>query len=218
MYYKHLLNLIIQLKLLTFSLYSHCNWGKCSKCPLHVSQLVFEMEGFFHQKIKVVLMDVIGSKCVWKSRCDWSTHSVVSWESYSNFTCELVWKISGLNLVWNYSYMKFFIHEIGMNFLSGMFNLVPHVKFLICIHFKHVSGVNQVWNRPDLMRIFCSGSCLITFDGIGIWHEYVLWYHLLQSLLHGFISIQMHDVSALKQETLFWKMFNTFYGIERHHK
>ena len=43
--------------------------------------------------------------------------------------------------------VKFFIHEIGVNFLSGMFNLVPHVKFLICIHFKHVSGVKQVWNR-----------------------------------------------------------------------
>ena len=115
------------------------------------------MEGYFHQKIKVVLMDVIGSKCVWKSRCDWSTHSVISWESYSIFTCELVWKISGLNLVWNFLYMKFFIHEIGVNFLSGIFNLVPHVKFLICIHFKHVSGVNQVWNRHDLMRIFCTG-------------------------------------------------------------
>ena len=148
MYYKHLLNLIIQLKLLTFSLYIHCFWGKCSKCPLHVSLLVFKMEGYFHQKIKVVLMDVIGSKCVWKSRYDWSTHSAAPWESYSIFTCELVWKISGLNLVWNFSYMNFFIHEIGMNFLSGMFNLVPHVKFLICIHFKHVSGVNQVWNRP----------------------------------------------------------------------
>ena len=158
MYYKHLLNLIIQLKLLTFSLYIHCYWGKCSKCPLHVSQLVFKMEGYFHQEIKVVLMDMIGSKCVWKSRCDWSTHSAASWESYSIFTCELVWKISGLNLVWNFSYMKFFIHEIGVNFLSGMFNLVPHVKFLICIHFKHISGVNQVWNRPDLMRIFCTGT------------------------------------------------------------
>ena len=157
MYYKHLLNLIIQLKVLTFPLYILCYWGKCSKCPLHVSQLVIKMEGYFHQKIKVVLMDVIGSKCVWKSRCDWSTHSVVSWESHSIFTCELVWKISGLNLVWNFSYMKFFIHEIGVIFLSGMFNLVPHVKFLICIHFKHVSGVNQVWNRPDLMRIFCTG-------------------------------------------------------------
>ena len=158
MYYKHLLNLNIQLKLLTFSLYIHCYWGKCSKCPLHVSQLVFKMEGYFHQKIKVVLMDVIGSKCVWKSRCDWSTHSAASWESYSIFTCELVWKISGLNLVWNFSYMNFFIHEIGVDFLSGMFNLVPHVEFLICIHFKHVSGVNRVWNRPDLMRIFCTGS------------------------------------------------------------
>ena len=153
MYYKHLLNLIIQLKLLTFSLYIHCYWGKCSKCPLHVSQLVLKLKGYFHQKIKVVLMDVIGSTCVWKRRCDWSTPSAASWESYSIFTCELVWKISGLNLVWNFSYMKFFIHEIGVNFLSGMFNLVPHVKFLICIHFKHVSGVNQVWNRPDLMRI-----------------------------------------------------------------
>ena len=163
MYYKHLLNLIIQLKLLTFSLYIHCYWGKCSKCPLHVSQLVFKMEGYFHHKIKVVLMDVIGSKCVWKSRCDWSTHSAASWESYSIFTCELVWKISGLNLVWNFSYMKFFIHEIGVNFLSGMFNLVPHVKFSICIHFKHVSGVNQVWNRPDLMRIFCTGYLLQPF-------------------------------------------------------
>ena len=160
MYYKYLLNLIIQLKLLTFSLYIHCYWGKCSKCPLHVSQLVFKMEGYFHQKIKVVLMDVIGSKCVWKSRCDWSTHSAASWEFYSIFTCELVWKISGLKMVWNFSNMKFFIHEIGVNFLSGMFNLVPHVKFLICIHFKHVSGVNQVWNRPDLMRIFCTGQVI----------------------------------------------------------
>ena len=115
------------------------------------------MEGYFHQKIKVVLMDVIGSKCVWNSRWDWSTHSAASWESHSIFTCELVWKISGLNLVWNYSYMKFFIHEIGVNFLSGIFNLVLHVKFLIFIHFKHVSGVNQVWNRPDVMRIFCTG-------------------------------------------------------------
>ena len=26
-------------KLLTFSLYSRCVWGKCSKCPLHVSKL-----------------------------------------------------------------------------------------------------------------------------------------------------------------------------------
>ena len=165
MYYKHLLNLIIQITLLTFSLYIHCYWGKCSKCPLHVSsQLVFKMEGYFHQKIKVVLMDVIGSKCVWKSRCDWSTHSAASWESYSIFTCEVVWKISGRNLVLNFSYMKFFIHEIGVNFLSGMFNLVPHVKFLICIHFKHVSGVNQVWSMPDLMRILCTGwlkSCQI---------------------------------------------------------
>ena len=57
--------------------------------------------------------------------------------------------------------VKFFIHEIGVNFLSGMFNLVTHVKFLICIHFKHVSGVNQVWNRPDLMRIFCTGLNLL---------------------------------------------------------
>ena len=125
------------------------------------------MKGYFHQKIKVVLMDVIGSTCVWKRRCDWSTHSAASWESYSIFTCELVWKISGLNLVWNFSYMKFFIYEIGVNFLSGMFNLVPHVKFLICIHFKHVSGVNQVWNRPDLMRIFCTGMyfpVLLYFD------------------------------------------------------
>ena len=122
------------------------------------------MEGYFHQKIKVVLMDVIGSKCVWKSRCDWSTHSAASWESYSIFTCELVWKISGLNLVWNLSYMKFFIHKIGVNFLSGMINLVPHVKFLICIHFKHVSGVNQVWNRPDLMRIFCTGVSQMLVD------------------------------------------------------
>ena len=56
--------------------------------------------------------------------------------------------------------VKFFIHEIGVNFLSGMFNLVPHVKFLICIHIKHVSGVIQVWNRPDLMRIFCTGWLL----------------------------------------------------------
>ena len=122
------------------------------------------MEGYFHHKIKVVLMDVIGSKCVWKSRCDWSTHSAASWESCSIFTCELVWKISGLNLVWNFSYMKFFIHEIGVIFLSGMFNLVPHVKFLICIHFKHVSGVNQVWNRPDLMRIFCTGCAFSTIQ------------------------------------------------------
>ena len=75
-------------------------------------------------------------------------------------------KISGLNLVWNFSYMKFFIHEISVNFLSGMFNLVPHVKFLICIHFKHVSGVNQVWNRPDLMRIFCTG-CYSGIKGDG---------------------------------------------------
>ena len=81
------------------------------------------------------------------------------------FTCELVWKISGLNLVWNFSYMIFFIHEIGVNFLSGMFNLVPHVKFLICIHFKHVSGVNQVWNRPDLMRIFCTGQRYLKYKG-----------------------------------------------------
>ena len=103
-------------------------------------------------------------KGVWKSGCDWSTHSAASWESYSIFTCELVWKISGLNLVWNFSYMKFFIHEIGVNFLSGMFNLVPHVKFLICIHFKHVSGVKQVWNRPDLMRIFCTGTGNVDAD------------------------------------------------------
>ena len=109
---------------------------------------------------------MIGSKCVWKSRCDWSTHSAASWESYSIFTCEIVWKISGLNLVWNFSYMKFFIHEIGVNFLSGMFNLVPHVKFLICIHFKHVSGVNQVWNRPDLMRIFCTGTLEIIIEEV----------------------------------------------------
>ena len=61
---KILLNLIIQLKVLTFPLYILCYSGKCSKCPLHVSQLVIKMEGYFHQKIKVVLMDVIGSKCV----------------------------------------------------------------------------------------------------------------------------------------------------------
>ena len=27
-------------------------------------------------------MDVICSKCVWKSSCGWSAHSVASWESY----------------------------------------------------------------------------------------------------------------------------------------
>ena len=32
------------------------------------------------------------------------------------------------------------------------------MKCLICIHFKHVSGVNQVWNRPDLLWIFCTGK------------------------------------------------------------
>ena len=56
--------------------------------------------------------------------------------------------------------------------------LVPHVKFLICIHFKHVSGVNQLWNRPYLMRIFCTGfakSFKITsnffwdFGGVEMW-------------------------------------------------
>ena len=110
------------------------------------------MEGYFHQTIKLVLMDTIGSKCVWKSSCGWSTNSVVSWESYSNFhmwTCVKNFRPE--------SGVKFFIHEIGVNFQSGMFNLVPHVKFLICIHFKHVSGVNQVWNRLELMRIFCTG-------------------------------------------------------------
>ena len=63
--------------------------------------------------------------------------------------------------------VKCFIHEIGVNFLSGMFNLVPPVKFLICIHFKHVSGVNQVWNRPYLMRIFCTGEyCVLDHDDL----------------------------------------------------
>ena len=79
------------------------------------------------------------------------------WNPTQIFTCELVWNISGLNLVWKFSNMTFFIHEIGVNFLSGMFILVSHVKLLICIHFKHVSGVNQVWNRPNLRRIFCTG-------------------------------------------------------------
>ena len=150
--------------------------------------------------IKVVLMDLIGSKCVWKSRCDWSTHSAASWKSYSIFTCELVWKISGLNLVWNFSYMKIFIHEIGVNFLSGMFNLVQHVKFLICIHFKHVSGVNQVWNRPDLMRIFCTGvlsrsSVVIkwlaefTLKSIGKTNPVPVW----DDLVHHAMSLSIWD-------------------------
>ena len=100
-------------------------------------------------------VDVIGRLTV-RHRGNPTQFSHVNW-------CE---KFQALNLVWNFSYMKFFIHEIGVNFLSGMFNLVPHVKFLICIHFKHVSGVNQVWNRPDLMRIFCTGvySILLCFN------------------------------------------------------
>ena len=53
MYYKHLLNLIIHLKLLTFSLYIHCYWGKCSKCPLHVSQLVSKWRSTFIRKSKL---------------------------------------------------------------------------------------------------------------------------------------------------------------------
>ena len=43
MYFKHLVNLIIQLKRPTFSLYIHSYWGKCSKCPLHVSKLENEV-------------------------------------------------------------------------------------------------------------------------------------------------------------------------------
>ena len=155
MCYKHLLNLIIQLNVLTFSLNIHCYWGKCSKCPLHVSQLVFKMEGYFHQKIKVVSMDVIGSKCVWKSRCDWSTHSAASWESYSIFTCELVWKISGLNLVW-----IFFIHEFFHTWNRCGFS-IRHVQpcstceifnlhtFQTC--FWCESGMKQAWSYENIL-------------------------------------------------------------------
>ena len=128
-----------------------------------------KIEGYFHQTIKFVSMDMIGSKCVWKSSCGWSTRSVLSWESYSNFH---MW--TGVKNFRPESGLKFFIHEIGLNFLSGMFNLVPHVKFLICIHFKHVSGVNQVWNRPDLMRIFCTGSKLLvckTYRRFWMFHQ-----------------------------------------------
>ena len=89
-------------------------------------------------------VDVIGQLTVWYRGILLNFHM---WTGVKNFRPE--------------SGMKLFIHEIGVNFLSGMFNLVPHVKFLICIHFKHVSGVNQVWNRSDLMRIFCTGSILI---------------------------------------------------------
>ena len=145
--------ILLQLKLLTFSLYSH-NVANV-QCMFH--NLCSKWRAIFIRKSKLFWwmwlvqsvferVDVIGWLTVWYRG-----------KSYSIFTCELVWKISGLNLVWNFSYMKFFIHEIGVTFLSDMFNLVPHVKFLICIHFKHVSDVNQVWNRPDLMRIFCTG-------------------------------------------------------------
>ena len=72
-------------------------------------------------------VDVIGRLTVWY-RGNPTQFSHVNW-------CENFRPESGV---------KFFIHEIGVNFLSGMFNLVPHVKFLICIHFIHVSGVDQV--------------------------------------------------------------------------
>ena len=155
MYYKHLLNLIIQLKLLTFSLYVHCYWGKCSKCPLHVSQLVFKMEGYFHQKIKVVLMDVIGSKCVWKSRCDWWTSQcgIVGilldfhmWTGMKNFRSE--------------SGVKFFIHEIFHTWNRCEFS-IRHVQpcstceilnlhtFQTC--FWCESGMKQAWSYENIL-------------------------------------------------------------------
>ena len=133
MHYKHLVNLIIQLKLLTFSLYIHCYRGKGIKCPLHVSKLEnggllssdnqICVHGWYWFKEQLWLVD---------SQCGivgiLLKFSPVNW-------CE---KFQALIL-------KSFIHEKGLNFLSGMFNLVPHVKFLICIHFKDVSGVNVVW-------------------------------------------------------------------------
>ena len=113
------------------------------------------MEGYFHQKIKVVLMDVIGSKCVWKSRCDWSTHSAASWEFYSIFTCELVWKIFRPE-----SGVKFFIHEIFHTWNRCEFS-IRHVQpcstceilnldtFQTC--FWCESGMKQVWSYENIL-------------------------------------------------------------------
>ena len=141
MYYKHLVNLIIQLKRLTFSSYIHCYCGKCSKCPLHSSD-------------NQICLD----------RCDWLKVCLKE----QLWLVDLQYGIVGILLKFHMwtgvkncrpaSGVIFFIQEIGVYSLLGMFNLVPHMKFLICIHFKHVSGVNQLWNRPDLMRIFCTGT------------------------------------------------------------
>ena len=138
MYYKHLLNLIIQFKLLTFSLYIHCYWGKCSKCPLHFSQLVFKMG--------------VGATFIRKSKLFWWMWLVQSvfervdvigllnfhmWTGVKNFRPE--------------SGVKFCMHEIGVNFLSGMFNLVPHVKFLLCIRFWCESGMKRAWSYENIL-------------------------------------------------------------------
>ena len=104
MYYKHLLNLIVQLKL-TFSLYIHCYWGKCSKCPLHVSQLASKWRATFIRKSKLFWwmwlvqsvferVDVIGRLTV-RHHGNLNFHM---WTGVKNFRPE-----SGVN---------FFIHEI----------------------------------------------------------------------------------------------------------
>ena len=111
--------------------------------------------GLLSSENQLVLMDVIGSKCVWKSRCDWSTHSVVSWESHSIFTCELVWKISGLNLVWNFSDMKFFhtwnrcefsIRHVQPCSTCGIFNLHTFKTCFWC-----ESGMKQAWSYENIL-------------------------------------------------------------------
>ena len=130
-------------------------------------------------------VDVIGRLTV-RHRGNPTQFSHVNW-------CEKfqAWIWCEIFHTWN-----FFIHEIGVNFLSGMFNLVPHVKFLICIHFKHVSGVNQVWNRPDLMRIFCTG-CQSTFFLLSFIRHFSRLCVLEFPLIASYRSMRSYDWSAV---------------------
>ena len=134
----NVLNLIIQLKFLTFSLYIHCYWGKCSKCPLHVSQLVLKMEGYFHQKIKVVLMDLIGSKCVWKSRNP-TQCSHVNW-------CEKfqAWIWCEIFHTWNRC--EFSIRHVQPCSTCEIFNLHTFQTCFWC-----ESGMKQAWSYENIL-------------------------------------------------------------------
>ena len=88
-------------------------------------------------------------RSVWKSRCNWSTRSAASWESYSIFTCELVWKFQAwiwCEIFHTWKRCEFSIRHVQICSTCEILNLHTFQTCFWC-----ESGIKQAWSYEDIL-------------------------------------------------------------------